>query len=319
MTNPNEFIWVEKYRPKTIDDCILPVALKKLFKDMAAKGEVQNMILAGSAGSGKTTVARALCAEIGADILFINASKDGNIDTLRTSVEGFASTVSLSGSKKVVILDEADYLNPTSTQPALRGVIEEFSKNCRFILTCNFKNRLIDPLWSRTTVIEFVIPKAEKVPLMGAFMKRVLDILQKEGIQADKKVVAELVTKHWPDNRRILNELQRYSASGVIDSGILVNIGEENIRTLYKYLKQKDFSGVRKWVVDNLDNDPILIFRKIYDTMYQYTESSSIPQLVLLIAEYQYKGAFVVDREINLVAFLVEVMASVNFKESPDA
>ena len=306
------FIWVEKYRPRKIDDCILPESQKEYFKQMVAKGEIQNMLLCGTAGTGKTTVARALCEELQTDYMIINGSEESGIDVLRTKIKQFASTVSFSGNTKVVILDEADYLNPNSTQPALRGFIEEFASNCRFILTCNFKNRIIPPLHSRCAVIEFKIPNTEKQKIASQFFNRVVNILVNENIEFDKKVIAKVVEKHFPDFRRTLNELQRYSQSGSIDEGILVSVSEANMKELVAAIKDKDWKKMRGWVVNNLDNDPVSLFRKIYDTFVPLT--NQVPQLVLTIADYQYKSAFVADQEINLVACLTEIMASVELK-----
>ena len=306
------FIWVEKYRPRKIDDCILPESQKEYFKQMVAKGEIQNMLLCGTAGTGKTTVARALCEELQTDYMIINGSEESGIDVLRTKIKQFASTVSFTGNTKVVILDEADYLNPNSTQPALRGFIEEFASNCRFILTCNFKNRVIPPLHSRCAVIEFKIPNAEKQKIASQFFNRVVNILVNENIEFDKKVIAKVVEKHFPDFRRTLNELQRYSQSGCIDEGILVSVSEANMKDLVSAIKDKDWKKMRGWVVNNLDNDPVSLFRKIYDTLIPMT--NQVPQLVLTIADYQYKSAFVADQEINLVACLTEIMASVELK-----
>lgn len=310
----NEFLWVERYRPKTIDDCILPHTLKSTFKAIVNGGELHNMLLTGTAGLGKTTVAKALCNELGLDFLLINGSEESGIDTLRNKIKQFASSVSLSGGYKVVILDEADYLNPQSTQPALRGFIEEFSKNCRFILTCNFKNRIIEPLHSRCSVVEFNISKKETPPLLAEFMKRVEVILEENNINYEKPVIAELLMKHAPDWRRVLNELQRYSSSGSIDSGILVSVLEKSIDDLIGFLKVKDFRKMRQWVSDNMDSEPASIYRKIYDSMGDYVDPRSIPQLVLILADYQYKNSFVADHEINTVACLTEIMSGVNFK-----
>ena len=308
-----EYLWVEKYRPRTIDDCILPESLKDNFKQMLENDELQNLLLSGGAGCGKTTVARAMCEELGCDYIIINCSEDGNIDTLRTKIRNFASTVSISGGKKVVILDEFDYSNAQSTQPALRGFIEEFSNNCRFVLTCNYKNRIIEPLHSRCTCIEFKMPKKEKPNLAGGFMERIKFILDAEGISYEEKVLAELIMKHFPDFRRIINEIQRYSVAGTIDVGILSQIGEIKVKDLISSMKKKEFTNVRKWVVDNLDNDQIHIFRKVYDGLYDYFKPQSIPQAVLIIAEYQYKSAFVADHEINLTACLTELMLQCEF------
>jgi len=308
----DEFLWVEKYRPRTIDDCILPEDQKATFKQFLDKGEIPNMLLCGGAGMGKTTVARALCEELGTDYIVINGSMNGNIDTLRNEILGFASTVSFTGKTKIVILDEADYLNPNSTQPALRNFIEEFSSNCRFIFTCNFKNRIIAPLHSRTTVVEFKIVNADRPKIAAGFFKRVMEILKTENITADSKSVAKLVERHFPDYRRVLNELQRYSVSGVIDEGVLVNMKEANIRDLTDALKDKDFKKMRQWVVNNIDSDPQTLFRLIYDQLTDQVKQ--VPQLILLLADYQYKAAFVADAEINLVACLTEIMAAVEFK-----
>jgi len=310
----NNYLWVEKYRPQTIDDCVLPKDLKETFKQFIQSGQLPNFLLCGSAGVGKTTVAKALCNEIGAEYLFINGSEESGIDTLRTKIKGFASTISLTDSKKVVIIDEADYLNPNSTQPALRAFIEEFSNNCRFIFTCNFKNRIIEPLHSRCAVVEFKIENAEKPAIAALFFKRVSNILKQENVEFDQKVVAELVTKYFPDYRRVLNELQRYSVSGKIDSGVLLNVTEESFKELVKLLKDKNFTEVRKWVAKNGDAETINIFRQLYDTASINLEVQSIPQLVLILADYQYKAAFVADAELNLMASLTEIMAQCKFK-----
>lgn len=309
-----EHLWVEKYRPRTIEECILPISIKSTFQDIINSGEMQNLLLSGKAGCGKTTVARALCNELGCENILINCSEDGNIDTLRTKIRNFASTVSFSDQKKVVILDEFDYSNAQSTQPALRGFVEEFSKNCRFVLTCNYKNRIIEPIHSRCTNIEFKIESADKPKLAKQFFDRCSNILKGEEIPFKDKALSELVIKHFPDFRRILNELQRYSVSGQIDEGILTQIGEVNIKNLMESMKNKDFTNVRKWVVENLDNDPVQIFRKLYDCLYDNLTSHSIPQAILVIAEYQYKAAFVADAEINLTACLIEIMMECEFK-----
>jgi DNA polymerase III delta prime subunit len=310
----NEFLWVEKYRPKTIDDCILPDNIKQTFKAVVNGGELHNMLLTGTAGLGKTTVAKALCNELDLDYLLINGSEESGIDTLRNKIKQFASSVSLQGGYKVVILDEADYLNPQSTQPALRGFIEEFSANCRFILTCNFKNRIIDPLHSRCSVIEFNISKKESVKLCGSFLQRSKNILAEEGVAYDEKILAELIMKYMPDWRRVLNELQRYGTSGNIDSGILVSLSDVSINELMNALKLKDFKKMRQWVSNNIDSDPAQLFRKIYDNMNDYVNPQSIPQLVLILADYQYKNSFVADHELNMVACCTEIMAGVQFK-----
>jgi DNA polymerase III delta prime subunit len=305
---------VEKYRPATIDDCILPVSLKETFKDIVGSGECQNLLLTGGAGCGKTSVARALCNELDADNILINCSEDGNIDTLRTKIRTFASTVSISGNKKIVILDEFDYSNANSIQPALRGAIEEFADNCRFIITCNYKNRIISPIHSRCTNIEFTIPSEEKPTLAGQFMQRVKTILDKEGIPYEDKILAQLITKYFPDFRRVLNELQRYSVAGIIDIGILSQIGEVQVKELAVAMKGKNFTEARKWVVSNLDNSQTELFRKIYDGLHDYVTPSSIPQAILILADYQHKAAFVADQEINLTACIVELMMECEFK-----
>lgn len=309
----SEFLWVEKYRPKTIADTILPKELKETFSKIVESGEVPNMLFTGTAGLGKTTVAKAICHELGLDYILINGSEEGNIDTLRNKVKSFASTVSLQGGYKVIILDEADYLNPQSTQPALRGFIEEFSNNCRFILTCNFKNRIIEPLHSRCSAYEFNTSKKNVAVLASQFMKRVEYILNQEGIPFNQKVVAELIMKHLPDWRRVLNELQRYSVSGSIDEGILVNLSDDNVQSLIGFLKAKDFKQMRQWVVNNIDTEPQAIFRKIYDSIQTSAKPQSIPQAILILADYQYKNAFVADHELNVVACMIELMANVEW------
>ena len=309
-----DFLWVEKYRPKTIRDCILPDELKKTFGLFVQDKHIPNMILSGGPGVGKTTVAKAMIDEIGSTYMMINGSEESGIDVLRTKIKNFASTVSLEGGRKYLIIDEADYLNPQSTQPALRGFMEEFRKNCGFILTCNFKNRLIPPLHSRCSVVDFVIPNEQKPKLASRFFARVGDILNSEGVKFEPKAVAELMNKFFPDWRRVLNELQRYSASGQIDAGVLVNLSENNLNELYGHLKDKNITEVRKWIVNNLDNDPVRIFRRIYDSLYDYLDSSTIPHAVVILGEYQFKSAFVADQEINLLAFFTELMGQVKFK-----
>lgn len=313
-TNVNG-LWTEKYRPQTVEDCILPVETSESFLRTVELGEPQNLLLSGGPGCGKTSVAKALCADLGCDVMVINCSEDGNIDTLRTKIRSFASTVSLTdGVKKVVILDEFDYSNAQSTQPALRGFIEEFADNCRFILTCNFKNRIIEPLHSRCTCIDFRIPQKEKPQMAVQFLKRAEEILKTEGVEYDQKVIAQLVSKYFPDFRRTLNELQRYSAGGKIDVGILQTLGDLQINGLIKSMKGKDFGGVRKWVVENLDNDQSRVFRAVYDGLYENLESGSIPQAILILGDYQYKAAFVADSEINLTACMVQLMMECKFK-----
>ena len=309
-----DFLWVEKYRPKTIRDCILPDELKKTFGLFVQDKHIPNMILSGGPGVGKTTVAKAMIDEIGSTYMMINGSEESGIDVLRTKIKNFASTVSLEGGRKYLIIDEADYLNPQSTQPALRGFMEEFHKNCGFILTCNFKNRLIPPLHSRCSVVDFIIPNEQKPKLASRFFARVGDILNSEGVKFDPKAVTELMNKLFPDWRRVLNELQRYSASGQIDAGVLVNLSENNLNELYGHLKDKNITEVRKWIVNNLDNDPVRIFRRIYDSLYDYLDSSTIPHAVVILGEYQFKSAFVADQEINLLAFFTELMGQVKFK-----
>ena len=309
-----EFLWVEKYRPQKVDDTILPKQLKETFNTIINTGEIPNLLFTGTAGIGKTTVAKALCNQLGLDFLLVNGSEEGNIDTLRNKIKHFASTVWLQGGYKVVILDEADYLNPQSTQPALRGFIEEFSNNCRFIMTCNFKNRIIEPLHSRCSVVEFNISKKDMPQLCGSFLKRVKNILDEEGVTYDEPVIAELIMKHMPDWRRVLNELQRYSVSGNIDTGILVSLSEVSMGNLMSAMKDKNFKQMRQWVTDNIDQEPAALFRKIYDNMYEYVQPQSIPQLVLILADYQYKNSFVADHELNMVACCTEIMAGVEFK-----
>lgn len=309
--NREQFLWVEKYRPRKISDCILPEKLKNTFQEFVDQDNIPNMLLSGTAGTGKTTIARALCEELGCDYIIINGSEENGIDVLRTKIKDFASTVSLAGKVKVVILDEADYLSH-ATQPALRGFIEEFSKNCRFILTCNYKNRIIPPLHSRTTVIDFKLEKGDRPVVASKFFKRVQEILNNENVTFDSKVVAELLNKYFPDYRRVLNEMQRYSVSGTIDAGILSNVSDANMKELLVTLREKDFKKMRTWVVNNLDNDPNVLFRKLYD--FLLPEVVQVPQLVLLLADYQYKAAFVADAEINLVACLTEIMAACEMK-----
>lgn len=308
-----DFLWVEKYRPQTIAETILPVSLKDTFQQMVSSGEVQNMLLTGTAGLGKTTVAKALCKELDLDYIVINGSEEGNIDTLRGKIKQFASTVSFSGGYKVVILDEADYLNAQSTQPALRGFIEQFSDNCRFILTCNFKNRIIEPLHSRCSVYEFNATKTEIAGLAGSFFDRLTTILVNEGVTYERKAVADLIIKHAPDWRRVLNEGQRQSTSGTLVASNSSSNTTQQFDNLYASLKAKDFKTMRSWIVNNLDLDTSAIIRGVYDTMTTKVAPASIPQLVLILADYQYKAAFVADHELNLVACMTEVMSEVKF------
>jgi len=309
-----EFLWVEKYRPSKVSETILTKDLKDTFQSIVDGGEIPNMMFTGTAGTGKTTIARAICEELGLDYIVINGSEEGNIDTLRGKIKQFASSVSLSGGYKVVILDEADYLNPQSTQPALRGFIEEFSKNCRFILTCNFKNRIIEPLHSRCSNYEFTFSKKIMAQLCGQFMTRLQTILNEEGVEYNKDVVAGLIMRHAPDWRRVLNEAQRGSISGTLLTTVIDNDSNSNYALLFSYIKNKDFKKMRQWVVNNMDLEPASIFRDVYDNMQDHVVSESIPQLVLILADYQYKNAFVADHELNLVACLTEVMANVEIK-----
>ena len=303
----------EKYRPKTIADCILPERLKTPFQEYVTQNNIPNLLLAGGAGVGKTTVAKAMCEEIGCDYLVINGSDESGIDTFRVKIKNFASSMSLAGGRKVIIIDEADYLNPNSTQPALRNAIEEFAGNCSFIFTCNFKNRIIDPLHSRCAVVDFTLKNNEKAQMATQFFKRIQSILRSENIEYEDKVVAELIKKHFPDFRRVINELQRYSQFGKIDSGILAHIVEVSIGDIIKYIKEKDFGSIRKWVASN-DVDAAVFFRKLYDNLYDVLKPQSIPQAVIILADYQYKQAFVADQEINTVACLTELMVACEFK-----
>ena len=310
----NNTLWVEKYRPNKIEECVLPKEIKTTFQSIVDSGEIPNLLLTGSPGIGKTTVAKALCNQLQCDWLMINGSDEGRmIDTLRTTVVNYASTVSLSGGKKVIIIDEADYMNKDSVQPALRGVIEEFSKNCRFIFTCNFKNRIIPALHSRCSVVDFTINKNDK-PLLGReMMDMVVKILEKEGVKYEEKILANLVLKFFPDFRRVINELQKYSLNGIIDDGILKQSSDENFTELFVALKGKNFAVMRKWVAQNIDNDHVRLYRQIYDTLNNRFMKQSIPQAVLLIADYSYKAAFVADQEVNMVACLTELMMECEF------
>ena len=311
----HQYMWVEKYRPQTIDDCILPDSLKQTFKDYVAQGQIPHMLLCGTAGVGKTTIAKALCNEIGAEYIVLNGSDTGgHIETLRTAIKGFATTVSLTEARKVVIMDEADYMQAASTQPALRNYMEEFSANCRFIFTCNYKQKIIEPLHSRCAVIDFKVENKDKQSIAAQFFKRATQILKQEGIEFDPKVVAELVTKYFPDWRRVLNELQRYSVSGKIDSGILVNMSHDSFKDLVNHLKERNFTEVRKWVAKNSDADTTALFREVYDNAIEYIEPTTIPNLILVLSDYQYKAAFVADHELNIMAAMTEIMVQCKFK-----
>jgi replication factor C small subunit len=305
-------LWTEKYRPQTVDDCILPDRLKQPFQEYVNQKQIPNLLLAGGAGVGKTTIAKAMCNEIGCDFMVINGSDESGIDTFRTKIKNYASSMSLTGGRKVIIIDEADYLNPNSTQPALRNAIEEFASNCSFIFTCNYKNRIIEPLHSRCAVIDFGLKNGEKAKMASAFFKRTQSILQSEKIDADEKVLAELVKKHFPDFRRVLNELQRYSQFGKIDTGILVQIADISVDELSKHIVAKDFGAIRKWVSSH-EIDNTSLFRKLYDTLSDTLKPSSVPQAVVILADYQYKAAFVADQEINTVACLTELMVNCEF------
>jgi DNA polymerase III delta prime subunit len=305
-------LWVEKYRPSKVEDCILPEQIKKTFQEYVNRKEVPNLLLSGTAGVGKTTIAKALCEEVGSDYIVINGSDDRGIQTIQTTVKNFATSMSLTGARKVIILDEADNLT-TDAQKALRGMMEEVSINCSFIFTCNFKNRILDAIHSRCAVVDFKV-NGQKAKLAAQFFKRVEWILEQEGVSYDKEVVAAVITKYFPDGRRILNELQRYSASGTIDKGILGSVADIQLGELVKSLREKDFSSARKWVTNNLDNDPARIFRKFYDALQEHLKPQSVPQLVLILARYQYQSAFVADHEINLMACLTEIMVDCEFK-----
>ena len=310
-----DILWVEQYRPSTIDDLILPEEIKNTFREIIGQDKIPNLILSGSAGVGKTSAAMVLCKSLNCDYIIINGSDEGRlIETLRNKLTQYCSAVSMSGGRKVVIIDEADYMTPDSVQPGMRGFMEKFSSNCSFIFTCNFKNRIIEPIHSRCAVIDYRIKDSDKQKLAAEFMNRCITILTEKNIAYEEKVVAELIMKHLPDFRRVLNELQRYSVSGTIDSGILLNISDANMKELIECLKSKSFKGVRSWVVNNLDNDPQKIYRKIYDQLYQSVLQESIPQIILHLADYQYKSAFVADQEINLMACLIEIMSNAKFK-----
>jgi DNA polymerase III delta prime subunit len=306
-------LWTEKYRPQTVLDCILPDRLKQPFQEYVNQKNIPNLLLSGGAGVGKTTIAKAMCNEIGCDYMVINGSDESGIDVFRTKIKTYASSMSLMGGRKVIIIDEADYLNPNSTQPALRNAIEEFASNCSFIFTCNFKNRIIEPLHSRCAVVDFTLKNGEKAQMAGQFFKRIQSVLANETVEYDDKVIAELIKKHFPDFRRIINEMQRYSQFGKIDVGILNQIGDVAINDIVKFLKDKDFGAIRKWVASN-DIDAATLFRKLYDNLYDTLKPQSIPQAVVILADYQYKNAFVADAEINTVACLTELMVNLEFK-----
>ena len=309
----DEFLWVEKYRPRKVSDCILPDRIKKSFQEYVDKGSIPNLMLTGTAGVGKTTVAIAMCEEIGLNYLFINSSEERGIDMLRTRIKGYASTISLTGGRKVIILDEADYLTPEA-QAGLRGAIEEFSDNCSFIFTCNFKARLIEALHSRCSVIDFTLKNEEKPKMALHLTKRLETILSNEGVTYDKEVLVQIVGKFFPDYRRTLNELQRYSSGGSIDAGTLAQVSDvRKIAELVGFLKDQNFAEMRKWVVANSDIDPARIYRKIYDSLYEYFKPNTIPQAVVIIAKYQYQASFVADQEINLVACLTEIMVDCEY------
>ena len=315
--NNSHFLWVEKYRPKTIEDTILPLELKNTFKQFVDQNNIPNLILAGNSGIGKTTVARAMLEELNCDYIIINGSMNGNIDTLRNQILNFASTVSLAGGRKYVILDEADYINPNSTQPALRNFMEEFSNNCGFIFTCNYKGKIIPALHSRCSVIDFIVPKSDMAKLAAQFFKRIITILTKEKVTFDKAVVAEVINKFYPDFRRTINELQTYATrgSGVIDSGCLSTLKDISIKELVGFIEKKNYTAIRTWVGENSDFDQNTLFRKIYDTASDFVKKDSIPVLVMILAKYQYQGAFAVDTEINIMACLTEMMIELEFSQ----
>jgi DNA polymerase III delta prime subunit len=306
-------LWTEKYRPQAVGDCILPDRLKKPFQEYVDQKNIPNLLLSGGAGVGKTTIAKAMCNQVGCDSIVINGSDESGIDTFRVKIKNYASSVSLAGGRKVIIIDEADYLNPNSTQPALRNAIEEFAGNCSFVFTCNFKNRIIDPLHSRCAVVDFTLRNGEKAKMASQFMKRITKILKDEGIEYDDKVIVELIKKHFPDFRRVINELQRYSSFGKIDVGVLSQLGDVPIEKIIGHIKDKNFGDVRKWVATN-DVDSNTLFRKVYDALYDKLKPHSIPKAVLILADYQYKSAFVADQEINTVACLTELMVECDFK-----
>ena len=306
-------LWVEKYRPKKVEDCILPEAIKTTFQEYVNRKEIPNLLLSGTAGVGKTTIAKALCEEVGCDYIVINGSDESGIDTFRNKIKNYASSVSLSGGRKVIIIDEADYLNANSTQPALRGAIEEFASNCSFIFTCNFKNKIMEALHSRCTTVDFKL-NGSKQKVAAAFFKRVEHILELEGVEYSKEVVANIITKYFPDNRRVLNELQRYSVSGTIDVGALGSLSDFGVSDLIKSIKEKKLGDARKWVINNIDNDLSAMFRKLYDGLYEQLKPNSIPQMIVIIGNWQYRGAFMPDNEITMMSCISELMVEVEFK-----
>jgi len=309
----NEVLWVEKFRPKTVEDCILPVELKSTFQQFVDRKEIPHLLLCGTPGVGKTTIARALCEEVGCDYMMLNGSDESGIETFRTKIKNYASSLSLMGAKKVIIIDEADYLNPNSTQPAMRSAMEEFAHNCMFIMTCNYKNRIIEPLQSRCAVVDFKLNLEDKPKMKREFMRRVDEILKTEKVSYKLPVVAEVIKKFFPDYRRILNELQRYAVSGTIDEGILANITDITITELIKLLKDHNFRDMRQWVAQNGNDDSNRVFRKIYDSLYEVMKKETIPNAVIILARYQYQAAFVADQELNLVACLTEIMSECQF------
>lgn len=314
MENMREIVWSEKYRPRTIKDCILPENIKKTFQAYVDSGEIPTLLLCGPSGTGKTTAAMAMCDQAGLDHILINGSEENGIDTLRVKIKGYASTVSLTGGRKVIIVDEADYMNANSLQPALRGAIEEFSHNTTFIFTCNFKNRIIDPLQGRCATVDFAVPTAQKQKMSAQFFKRLETILKTEKVEYDPKVLVSLIMKFFPNYRKMLNELQQYSVSGKIDEGILVSLADVDLKDLCKYLKEKDFVNVRKWVNTNSDNDPARIYRRIYDGLSEHLKPNSVPEIILILAKYQYQHAFSADEMLNLLACMVEIMITGEFK-----
>lgn len=314
MENLKEILWSERYRPHTISDCVLPEHIKKTFQSYVDSGEIPTLLLSGPSGTGKTTVARAMCDEAGIDHIIINGSEESGIDTLRVKIKGYASTVSLTGGRKVIIIDEADYMNANSLQPALRGAIEEFSHNTTFIFTCNFKNRIIDPLQGRCASVDFMIPNLQKKQMASQFLKRLENILKIEKVEYDAKVLVSLIMKFFPNYRKMLNELQQYSASGKIDEGILINFADVDLKDLCKHLKTKDFIEVRKWVNTNSDSDPSRIYRRVYDGLNEHLKPNSVPEIILILAKYQYQHAFSADPLLNLLACMVEIMITGEFR-----